>query len=90
MYIRMTDLTMSVKLWQSESEDYMYVGSYDNPVSGKYVKRDRTLAEAREYVDNMILFPVPSTEETIARGEGFEDCSEDAKDIFTDQLSFTV
>lgn len=54
------------------------------------MKRDRTLAEAREYVDNMILFPVPSTEETIARGEGFEDCSEDAKDIFTDQLSFTV
>lgn len=90
MYIRMTDLTMSVKLWQSESEDYMYVGTYDNPVSGKYMKRDRTLAEAREYVDNMILFPVPSTEETIARGEGFEDCSEDAKDIFTDQLSFTV
>lgn len=90
MYIRMTDLTMSVKLWQSESEDYMYVGTYDNPISGKYMKRDRTLAEAREYVDNMILFPVPSTEETIARGEGFEDCSEDAKDIFTDQLSFTV
>lgn len=90
MYIRMTDLTMSVKLWQSESEDYMYVGTYDNPVSGKYMKRDRTLAEAREYVDNMILFPVQSTEDTIAKGEGFKDCTDDERDIFTDQLSFTV
>ena len=86
----MTDLTMSVKLWQSESEDYMYVGTYDNPVSGKYMKRDRTLAEAREYVDNMILFPVQSTEDTIAKGEGFKDCTDDERDIFTDQLSFTV
>lgn len=30
------------------------------------------------------------TEDTIAKGEGFKDCTDDDRDIFTDQLSFTV
>lgn len=89
MYIMMTNLTMSVKLWQSQSEDYMQVGVYDNPVANKYLKHDRTLEEAREYVDNMILFPVCADNETISNAYGFTEMK-DSEDVFTGQLTLPV
>lgn len=89
MYIKMTALTMSVQLWQSESNKYMYVGTYDNPVANKYSKHDRTLEEAKEYVDNMILFPVKADNETISNAYGFTDMK-DSEDVFTGQLTLPV
>lgn len=89
MYIKMTALTMSVQLWQSESNKYMYVGTYDNPVANKYLKHDRTIEEAREYVDNMILFPVKADNQTVAKSEGFTDIK-GCEDIFTEQLTLSL
>ena len=69
--IKMTPLTMNINIWQSESMRYMYVGSYENPVHGKYVVRDRSQEEAREYVNNLLMFPSKADSETVAKGEGF-------------------
>lgn len=89
MYIMMTNLTMSVKLWQSQSEEYIQVGVYENPVANKYSKHDRTIEEAREYVDNMILFPVCADNETISNAYGFTEMK-DSEDVFTGQLTLPV
>lgn len=89
MYIMMTNLTMSVKLWQSQSEEYIQVGVYENPVANKYSKHDRTIEEAREYVDNMILFPVCADNETISNAYGFTEMK-DSEDVFTRQLTLPV
>ena len=89
MYIKMTALTMSVQLWQAESNKYMFVGTYDNPVANKYLKHDRTLSEAREYVDNMILFPTKSSNDIVAKEYGFTDMKDD-EDVFVRQLTLPV
>lgn len=85
----MNNLTMSVKLWQSQSEEYIQVGVYENPVANKYSKHDRTIEEAREYVDNMILFPVCADNETISNAYGFTEMK-DSEDVFTGQLTLPV
>lgn len=90
LYIKMTPLTMNVSIWQSESLRYMYVATYDNPVSKKYEHRDMTLEEAKAYVDNVFLFPRRSDSETITKAENFTDCTDDEKDMFVKQLDLPV
>lgn len=90
LYIKMTPLTMNVSIWQSESLRYMYVATYDNPVSKNYEHRDMTLEEARAYVDNVFLFPRRSDSETITKAENFTDCTDDEKDMFVKQLDLPV
>ena len=90
LYIKMTPLTMNVSIWQSESLRYMYVGTYDNPVSERFIRRDRTLEEAKEYVNNVFLFPKRSDSDTISKAENFKDCTDDEKDIFTKQMELSV
>ena len=88
--IKMTPLTMNINIWQSESMRYMYVGSYVNPVHGKYAVRDRSQEEAREYVNNLLMFPSKADGETVAKGEGFETIP-DAQDLpFSTQLELPV
>lgn len=88
--IKMTPLTMNINIWQSESMRYMYVGSYENPVHGKYAVRDRSQEEAREYVNNLLMFPSKADGETVAKGEGFETIP-DAQDLpFSTQLELPV
>lgn len=88
--IKMTPLTMNISIWQSESMRYMYVGSYDNPVHGKYAVRDRSQEEAREYVNNLLMFPSKADGETIAKGEGFE-VIPDGQDLpFSTQLELPM
>lgn len=89
LYIKMTELTMSVLIWQPESKKYMYVATYDNPVSGKFNKHDLTLSEARDYVDNIVRFPVSSTD-TVSVSEGFRELSDSENDIFTRQLTLPL
>ena len=68
----------------------MYVGSYENPVHGKYAVRDRSQEEAREYVNNLLMFPSKADGETVAKGEGFETIP-DAQDLpFSTQLELPV
>jgi len=69
--IKMTKLTMNVYLYQPETEKHMYIASYDNPVAGLYEKKDRTKEEAKDYVDNLLVFPVRATKETQLKAEGF-------------------
>ena len=90
LYIKMTPLTMNVSIWQSESLRYMYVGTYDNPVSERFIRRDRTLEEAKEYVNNVFLFPKRSDSDTISKAENFKDCTDDEKGIFTNQMELSV
>lgn len=88
--IKMTPLTMNINIWQSESMRYMYVGTYENPVHGKYAVRDRSQEEAREYVNNLLMFPLKADGETISKGEGFEVVS-DGQDLpFSTQLELPV
>ena len=88
--IKMTPLTMNINIWQSESMRYMYVGSYENPVHGKYAVRDRSQEEAREYVNNLLMFPSKADGETVAKGEGFETIP-DAQDLpFSTQLELPI
>lgn len=88
--IKMTPLTMNINIWQSESMRYMYVGSYENPVHGKYAVRDRSQEEAREYVNNLLMFPSKADGETVAKGEGFETIP-DTQDLpFSTQLELPV
>ena len=85
--IKMTPLTMNINIWQSESMRYMYVGSYENPVHGKYAVRDRSQEEAREYVNNLLMFPSKADGETVAKGETIPD----AQDLsFSTQLELPV
>lgn len=90
MYIKMTTLTMSVQLWQPESQEYMYVGTYDNPVAGRFAKHDRTLTEAKEYVDNLINFPVRSDVGTIQNAQGFRSPDPDEQDLFSEQMTLNL
>lgn len=90
LYIKMTPLTMNVSIWQNETLRYMLVGTYDNPVKDKYEKKDRTLTEAREYVDNLLIFPSQVDEETAAEGEGFKPISDNEDAPFSTQLELPV
>lgn len=71
IYVKMTPLTMTTYVYQPEQGKYMYVSTYDNPMASRYVKKDRTLDEAKEYVDNLLMFPDRSTKETQLKAEGF-------------------
>lgn len=90
LYIKMTPLTMNVSIWQNEALRYMLVGTYENPVKDKYEKKDRTLTEAREYVDNLLIFPSQADEETAAKGEGFKPLSDNEDAPFSTQLELPV
>lgn len=88
--IKMTPLTMNINIWQSESMRYMYVGSYENPVHGKYAVRDRSQEEAREYVNNLLMFPSKADSETVAKGEGFNPIPDNLETPFSTQLELPV
>lgn len=55
LYVKMTKLTMEVRLFQPETDSYMYVGTYDNPMYGRFEIKNRSREEAREYVNNVLL-----------------------------------
>lgn len=88
VYIKMTKLTMSVSLYQPESNDYIYVCSYDNPINGRYVQHDRSREEAREYVDNLLMFPREADRETRYKSFGIRDLTPDEEDLFSKQYKF--
>lgn len=90
LYIKMTPLTMAVRIWQPESLKYLYVQTMDNPVRGRYATKDRTLDEAREYVNNVLFFPKQADNETVLAGEGFRNLDESEKDLFTKQMELSI
>lgn len=90
LYVKMTKLTMNVSVWQPESERYMYVASYDNPIAGRFERHDRTIEEAREFVDNVFLFPSRTSDETILTAEGFRDADADESDLFVKQYELSL
>lgn len=90
LYIKMTPLAMSVHLWQPESLKYLYVQTMDNPVCGRYATKDRTLDEAREYVNNVLFFPKQADNETVLAGEGFRNLDESERDLFTKQMELSI
>ena len=90
LYIKMTPLTMVVRLWQPESLRYLYVQTLDNPVRGRYAAKDKTLDEAKEYINNVLFFPKCSDSETVATGEGFRDLKDSEKDLFVKQMELSI
>lgn len=90
LYIKMTPLTMAVRLWQPESLSYLYVQTLDNPVRGRYAAKDKTLDEAKEYINNVLFFPKCADSETVATGEGFRDLKDDEKDLFVKQMELSI
>lgn len=90
VYIKMTKLTMSVSLYQPESNDYIYVCSYDNPINGRYVQHDRSREEAREYVDNLLMFPQEADRETRYKSFGIWDLTPDEEDLFAKQYKLNL
>ena len=90
LYIKMTPLTMTIRMWQPESLKYLYVQTLDNPVHGRYAARDKSLDEAKAYVNNVLFFPKVATAETMAKGEGFRDLTGDEADLFSDQMKLPL
>lgn len=90
VYIKMTKMTMSVSLYQPESNDYIYVCSYDNPIYGRYAQHDRTKEEAKEYVDNLLMFPQPANKETRLKADGFRKLAPDEEDMFAKQYKLNL
>lgn len=86
----MTPLTMSVHLWQPESLKYLYVQTLDNPVRGRYAVRDKSLDEAKAYINNVLFFPKQADNETVLAGEGFRNLDESEKDLFTKQMELSI
>lgn len=86
----MTPLTMSVHLWQPESLKYLYVQTLDNPVRGRYAVRDKSLDEAKAYINNVLFFPKQADSETVLAGEGFRNLDESEKDLFTKQMELSI
>lgn len=81
---------MAVRLWQPESLSYLYVQTLDNPVRGRYAAKDKTLDEAKEYINNVLFFPKCADSETVATGEGFRDLKDDEKDLFVKQMELSI
>ena len=90
LYIKMTPLTMNIRMWQPESLKYLYVQTLDNPVHGRYAARDKSLDEAKAYVNNVLFSPKVATAETIAKGEGFRDLKDSEKDLFVKQMELSI
>lgn len=90
LYIKMTLLTMTVRLWQPESLTYLYVQTAENPVRGKYVVKDKSLDEAMDYVSNVLFFPKAAKSEDIAISEGFKDCTDEEKELFSKQMELSL
>lgn len=90
LYIKMTPLTMTIRMWQPESLKYLYVQTLDNPVHGRYATRDKSLDEAKAYVNNVLFFPKVATAETMAKGEGFRELTDDEADLFSDQMKLPL
>lgn len=86
----MTPLTMTIRMWQPESLKYLYVQTLDNPVHGRYAARDKSLDEAKAYVNNVLFFPKVATAETMAKGEGFRELTDDEADLFSDQMKLPL
>ena len=90
LYIKMTLLTMTVRLWQPESLTYLYVQTAENPVRGKYVVKDKSLDEAMDYVSNVLFFPKAAKSEDIAISEGFKDCTDEEKELFSKLMELSL
>ena len=90
LYIKMTPLTMNIRMWQPESLKYLYVQTLDNPVHGRYAARDKSLDEAKAYVNNVLFSLKVATAETIAKGEGFRDLKDSEKDLFVKQMELSI
>ena len=60
----------------------------DGSAWGKMKKKEWTLEEAKEYVDNMILFPTKSSNDIVAKEYGFVDMKDE--DVFVRQLTLPV
>ena len=81
---------MNIRMWQPESLKYLYVQTLDNPVHGRYAARDKSLDEAKAYVNNVLFSPKVATAETIAKGEGFRDLKDSEKDLFVKQMELSI
>ena len=78
-YCEMSRDNITLRIWQPRSQKYVFAGSYENPMKGKYIVSDRSQEDISNYVSESFgLVKNPD--------DGFRPCTDEERDIFVKQL----